>query len=65
MNLRSNHFPSGRCKPWIMRLGMAFAVMLIVACGKKGPLYLPDDAAAPARTGGQAVNPSPTQPGKQ
>ncbi|MBI5783399.1 MAG: lipoprotein [Gammaproteobacteria bacterium] len=48
-----------------MLLSMALAVMLIAACGKKGPLYLPDKAEAPAKTGDQTVNPSPTQPGKK
>lgn len=43
---------------------MAFAVvMLFAACGKKGPLYLPDKADVPAKTGEQIPGPSPTQPG--
>ncbi len=65
MKLCRNHFPSGRDKPSIMRLGIVFAVLLIAACGKKGPLYLPDKDDSPAKTGEQTVNPSPTQPGKK
>jgi predicted small lipoprotein YifL len=47
-----------------MRLGVACVVIFIAACGKKGPLYLPDKVDAPAKTGEQTVNPSLTQPGK-
>jgi predicted small lipoprotein YifL len=38
---------------------MAFAVMLIAACGKKGPLYLPDKAEAPPDAVAQGVHSSP------
>jgi predicted small lipoprotein YifL len=39
--------------------------LFIAACGKKGPLYLPDDAAsAPGKTGGQVTTPAPAQPPK-
>lgn len=48
-----------------MLLGMTFAVMFLAACGKKGPLYLPDQAAAPDKTGMQAVSPTAAQPGKK
>nr|WP_234272227.1 lipoprotein [Halomonas zhangzhouensis] len=30
----------------------ALALMLLTGCGQKGPLYLPDDAAAEERYGG-------------
>lgn len=65
MNSRRNHFPSGRCKPGVTLLGMVCTVMLIAACGKKGPLYLPDKADTLARTGEQTVNPAPILPGKK
>jgi predicted small lipoprotein YifL len=37
---------------------MLFAALLLAACGKKGPLYLPKDAAA-ANPGTEAVSPTP------
>ncbi|MDP2707448.1 MAG: lipoprotein [Burkholderiales bacterium] len=37
---------------------MIFAALLLGACGKKGPLYLPQDAAA-VNPGSQAVSPTP------
>jgi predicted small lipoprotein YifL len=44
---------------------MAATLSLFAACGKKGPLYLPDDAAsAPGKTGGQVITPAPAQPPK-
>jgi predicted small lipoprotein YifL len=46
-----------------MLLGMVCVVMLIAACGKKGPLYLPDKSDAPAKTGEQTFHPLPAQPG--
>lgn len=46
--------------PRALWLSMAFIALFIPACGKKGPLYLPD-TAAPAQTGGQAVSPAPAQ----
>jgi len=44
--------------------GIALFFLFIAACGKKGPLYLPDDAGAPGKTGGQATVPAPSQPSK-
>ncbi|MDH3513405.1 MAG: lipoprotein [Gammaproteobacteria bacterium] len=36
---------------------MIFAALLVTACGKKGPLYLPKDAAA-VNPGTPAVSPT-------
>jgi predicted small lipoprotein YifL len=44
--------------------GFALVFLFIAACGKKGPLYLPDDAGAPGKTGGQVTMPAPVQPPK-
>ena len=43
-------------------LGAFLVTLLSVACGKKGPLYLPDDAAAPTKPGAQATQPAPSRP---
>lgn len=63
MNSRRNHFPSGFGKPGIMLLGMVCVAMLFAACGKKGPLYLPDRSDAPDKTVEKTVNSAPAQPG--
>jgi predicted small lipoprotein YifL len=34
------------------------------ACGKRGPLYLPDKVDAPMKAGGQAAKPVPSDTGK-
>lgn len=39
--------------------GMILAIVLVTACGKKGPLYLPDEAAAPDKGGAQATDATP------
>jgi len=49
MRSREN-LPSSRCR-WriILPLG-ALVVLMFSACGKKGPLYLPDEAGTPQKT---------------
>lgn len=42
-----------------MLTGMILAIVLVTACGKKGPLYLPDEAAAPDKGGTQATGATP------
>jgi predicted small lipoprotein YifL len=65
MNFPHLHFPSGRYRRLVLLAGVALALPLVAACGKKGPLYLPDDvASAPGKTGGQVTTPAPAQPPK-
>ncbi|MEK7717456.1 MAG: lipoprotein [Pseudomonadota bacterium] len=40
------------------------SIVAVCGCGKKGPLYLPDDAGASEKTGGQVTMPAPAQPPK-
>ena len=54
-------FGSRYLKPLCLLLG----IVVLGGCGKKGPLYLPDAAAAPDRTGVQAVAPTAMQPEKK
>lgn len=57
MRARENHSPAGRAG----RLGLLLGMMLIAAlaaCGKKGPLYLPEEANAP----GPAAKPAAAPP---
>ena len=49
---------------YLMPLYLLLGIVALCGCGKKGPLYLPDEAAAPDKTGTQAVSPVP-QPGKK
>jgi len=42
---------------------LAFAALLPAACGKRGPLYLPDGASTQTRASEQAVNPAPPPDG--
>ena len=42
-----------------MLTGMILAIVLVTACGKKGPLYLPDEAAALDKSGAQATGTTP------
>jgi predicted small lipoprotein YifL len=64
MNFPNLHFPSGRYRRLVLLAGVALALPLFAACGKKGPLYLPDDASASSKTGGQVTMPVPAQPPK-
>jgi len=64
MNFPHLHFPSGRYRRLVLLAGVALALPLFTACGKKGPLYLPDDAGASRNTGGQVTMPTPAQPPK-
>jgi predicted small lipoprotein YifL len=65
MNFPLGYFPSVRCRRLLLLAGMVATLSLFAACGKKGPLYLPDDAAsASGKTGGQVTAPAPVQPPK-
>jgi predicted small lipoprotein YifL len=64
MNFSHLYIPSGRYKRLVLLVGVALALPLFAACGKKGPLYLPDDAKASTKTGGQVTMPVPAQPSK-
>jgi predicted small lipoprotein YifL len=63
MNLPENHSLSGRLRP-VLLLVAACATVLPIGCGKKGPLYLPDEAGAQMKAGDQAARPVPPQPDK-
>jgi predicted small lipoprotein YifL len=54
-------FGSRYLKPLCLLLG----IVVLGGCGKKGPLYLPDETTAPDKTGTQVVSPTATQPGKK
>jgi predicted small lipoprotein YifL len=43
----------------VLLCGAVCAALLAGACGKRGPLYLPDGAGAPARAGEPSVKPAP------
>ncbi len=60
MSPRGNHAASSRRTPALL-LAMAFAVAFMTACGKKGPLYLPDEAAAPDKGGAQVTGTPPVK----
>jgi predicted small lipoprotein YifL len=64
MNFIHLIFRSNRFRRAVLLASVVLALPLIAACGKKGPLYLPDDAGAPGKTGGQATMPAPAQPPK-
>ena len=53
-----NHFVSQCRDRRLVLLCMIFAALFLGACGKKGPLYLPQDAAA-ENPGAAAVSPTP------
>ncbi len=50
---------------YIMPLCLLLGIVALGGCGKKGPLYLPDETVAPDKTGTQTVKPTTTQPGKK
>ena len=54
-------FGSRYIKPLCLLLG----IVALCGCGKKGPLYLPDETVAPDKTGTQAVNPTAARPEKK
>lgn len=58
MNSGENHSLRRR----VLLAAVAFAALLPAACGKRGPLYLPDQAGAQAKAGGQTVKPAPSGP---
>jgi len=43
----------------VLLCGAVCAALLTGACGKRGPLYLPDGAGTPARAGEPSVKPVP------
>ncbi len=49
---------------YIVLLCTLLAVVAVGGCGKKGPLYLPDDAGASGKTGGPVTAPAASQPQK-
>ena len=64
MNLPNHSSAPGRhARLMLLTCGM-LVFLFIAACGKKGPLYLPDDASVPGKTGGQVTTPAPAQPPK-
>ena len=56
MNARKNHSVTGRRLRLALLLGVT-VVATLSACGKKGPLYLPEEANAPAPAAKPAVPP--------
>ncbi len=67
MNFPHHYSPSGRYTRLMLLAGIVLAFLFIGACGKKGPLYLPDDASASGKTGktgGPVTLPAPAQPPK-
>jgi predicted small lipoprotein YifL len=65
MNFTNHSFSSSRRARQALLAGVALVLALSAACGKKGPLYLPDDAASvPGKTDGQVTTPAPAQPPK-
>jgi predicted small lipoprotein YifL len=64
MNSPLLFYPSGRNRRLALLACVALVLPLLSACGKKGPLYLPDDAGASRNTGGQVIMPAPAQPPK-
>jgi predicted small lipoprotein YifL len=57
-----HHYSQPVRYPRLMPLaGIVLVFLFITACGKKGPLYLPDDAGASRNTGGQVTVPAPAQ----
>ncbi|BAV32984.1 hypothetical protein SCL_0662 [Sulfuricaulis limicola] len=50
---------------WLVPLCLLLGIVALGGCGKKGPLYLPDEAAAPDKTREQAVVPAATPPEKK
>jgi predicted small lipoprotein YifL len=62
MDHQENHSRARRRIRYGWLLGAFLAALLPVACGKKGPLYLPDDAAAHNKPGAPATPPAPSRP---
>ncbi|MHB8744688.1 MAG: LPS translocon maturation chaperone LptM [Sulfuricaulis sp.] len=61
MDLPENHPLLGRLRPALLLVG-ACAVVLLLGCGKKGPLYLPDETRAQTPVGDHVVRPALPQP---
>ncbi|MGE5241271.1 MAG: LPS translocon maturation chaperone LptM [Bacteroidota bacterium] len=61
MGARENHSVTGRRLRLVLLLGIT-AVATLSACGKKGPLYLPEEANAPGPATSPAANPAAPPP---
>ena len=57
MSIRENRFITGRRLRLVLLLGIT-AVATLSACGKKGPLYLPEEANAPRPAESPAAKPA-------
>jgi predicted small lipoprotein YifL len=61
MNSGENHPVRGAGWRRVLLWGAVCAALLPAACGKRGPLYLPDEAGA-QKAGEPAVEPAPPPP---
>lgn len=64
MSRHTDRVSPARRKARALLLGAACVTVFMTACGKKGPLYLPDQAVVPGDAGAQSVG-SVTQPAKK
>jgi predicted small lipoprotein YifL len=62
MDRHENRSLSGRLARYAWLCGACLAALLAVACGKKGPLYLPDDSATQNSSGDRIIQPTPSRP---
>lgn len=63
MNLDRKHFSGDVSRRYGLPLLLVLAALLPAACGKRGPLYLPDEAGAQTRARELAVRPAASPPG--
>jgi len=56
MGVHENHSVTGRCVRLVLLLGIT-VVATLGACGKKGPLYLPEEANSPVPAAKPAASP--------
>ncbi|HJV96379.1 MAG TPA: lipoprotein [Albitalea sp.] len=61
MRTHENHSVVGRCARLALLLGIT-VVATLTACGKKGPLYLPEEANAPRPAAPPAAKPAAAPP---
>jgi predicted small lipoprotein YifL len=64
MNLPINRSWLGRLRRPVLLLVAAGAAVLPISCGKKGPLYVPDEAREQMKAGDHAATPVPPPPEK-
>ena len=64
MNIGKNQSLWSLSRRYVLPALLALAALLSAACGKRGPLYLPDETGAQTRTGEPAGSPAPTPPDK-